>query len=44
MLKAYKLLSWCMDDEDEEEADPDGVHTIGGISDGETGKADWICE
>lgn len=44
MLKAYKLLSWCMDVEDEEDADPDGVHTIGGIWVGETGKADWIRE
>lgn len=43
MLKAYKLLSWCMDVEDEE-ADPDGVRTIGGIWVGETGKADWIRE
>lgn len=44
MLKCYKLLSWCMDVEDEEESDPEGVHTIGGIWVGETGKADWIRE
>lgn len=44
MLKAYKLLSWCMDVEDEEEVDADGVHTIGGIFLSETGKADWIRE
>lgn len=44
MLKAYKLLSWCMDVEDEEEADEDGVHTIGGIWVSDTGKADWIRE
>lgn len=44
MLKAYKLLSWCMDVEDEEETDPEGVHTVGGIWVGETGKADWIRE
>lgn len=42
MLKAYKLLSWCMDVEDEERADPDGIHTIGGTWIGDTGKADWI--
>lgn len=44
MLKAYKLLSWCMDVEDEEEADPEGIHTIGGTWIGDTGKADWIRE
>ena len=44
MLKAYKLLAWCMDVEDEEEADPEGVHTIGGIWVGDTGRADWIRE
>ena len=44
MLKAYKLLSWCMDVEDEEENDPEGVRTIGGIWISETGKADWIRE
>ena len=44
MLKAYKLLSWCMDVEDEEEQDPEGVHTIGGIWIGETGKSEWIRE
>lgn len=44
MLKAYKLLSLCMDVEDEEEADPEGARTIGGIWIGETGKADWIRE
>lgn len=44
MLKAYKLLSWCMDVEDEEGADPDGVYTIGGTWLGETGRADWIRE
>lgn len=44
MLKAYKLLTWCMDVEDEETADPEGVHTIGGIWVGDTGRADWIRE
>lgn len=44
MLKAYKMLSWCMDVEDEEEVDPEGVHTIGGIWVGETGRVDWIRE
>lgn len=44
MLKAYKLAIWCMDVEDEEEADPDGIHTIGGIWLSDTGKADWIRE
>lgn len=44
MLKAYKLLSWCMDVEDEEEEDPEGVHTIGGIWLGDTGKSEWIRE
>ena len=44
MLKAYKLLSWCMDVEDEEEADPDGIHTIGGIWLSDTGKSEWIRE
>ena len=44
ILKCYKLLSWCMDVEDEEEADPEGVHTVGGIWVGDTGRADWIRE
>lgn len=44
MLKCYKLLSWCMDVEDEEEADEDGIHTIGGIWISKTGRADWIRE
>ena len=44
MLSAYKLAYWCMDIEDEEEADPDGIHTIGGIWLSDTGKADWIRE
>lgn len=44
MLKAYKLLSWCMDVEDEEEEDPEGVHTIGGIWLSDTGKSEWIRE
>ena len=42
MLKAYKLLSWCMDVEDEEEADEENVHTIGGMFLSETGRADWF--
>lgn len=42
MLKAYKLLSWCMDTADEEDDDPDGVHTIGGIWLSDSGRADWI--
>lgn len=42
MLKAYKLLSWCMDVVDEEQAEEDGVHTIGGIWYTDTGRADWV--
>lgn len=42
MLKAYKLLSWCMDVEDEEEPDEEGVHTVGGIWYTDTGRADWV--
>lgn len=40
MLKAYKLLSWCMDvaDEDEEKE----AYVIGGICLSSTGKADWM--
>ena len=44
MLKAYKLLSWCMDVEDEEEVDEDGVRTIGGMFISETGRSDWFRE
>ena len=44
MLKAYKLLAWCMDVEDEEHEDEEGVRTIGGIWMTDTGKADWIRE
>lgn len=44
ILKCYKMLSWCMDVEDEETADPEGIHTIGGIWIGDTGKAEWIRE
>ena len=42
VLKAYKLLSWCMDVADEEQTDEDCVHTIGGIWCTDTGRADWI--
>lgn len=44
MLKAYKLLSWCMDVEDEEEKDKEGIHTIGGIWLSDTGRSEWIRE
>lgn len=37
MLKAYKLLIWCMDVSDE-----DGKHLIGGMCYTDTGKSDWI--
>lgn len=42
MLKAYKLLSWCMDVADEKQAEEDGAHTIGGIWCTDTGRADWV--
>ena len=42
MLKAYKLLVWCMDIEDEEHADEEGVHTVGGIYCTDTGRVDWV--
>ena len=44
MLKAYKLLNWCMDVEDKEETNEGGAHTIGGTWLSDTGKADWIRE
>ena len=44
MLKAYKLLSWCMDVEDERCTDTDRAYTIGGIWYTDTGRADWIKE
>lgn len=42
MLKAYKLLSWCMDVEDEEETNEAGSRTIGGLCLTDSGRADWI--
>lgn len=42
MLKAYKLLSWCMDVADEEELYNE--YSLCGVCIAETGKANWRKE